>query len=185
MSARAKKSFLGEAILLDWSDGIVNAVGLVRYSRYAKRDGLNLEMIDKFANCGGSNYENAAKHLKEVLRAAGSEEMVTHISDNVYKYGILPSDIIKLIARSPDQFKLRLAPSTDEIELFWQDFFSSESGMQYKRVHPHLKNATAQSLKSKLAIRIHQDAGPFTKSLSVDVISWSSMHGTGTELETK
>ena len=57
--------------------------------------------------------------------------------------------------------------------------------MQYKQVHPFLKNATAQSLKNKFAIRIHQDAGPFTKVLSVDVISWSSMHATGSELETK
>ena len=111
--------------------------------------------------------------------------MITQLSGQVYKYSLLPSDIIKLIARSPGQFKLRLAPSTDDILLFWQDLFASETGMEYKEAHPFLRNATAEQLKSRLPIRMHQYQAPFTKSTGLDVISWSSLFGAGRELETK
>ena len=160
-------------MLLDYCDGIIKAVGLVKYTRFAQRDGLDLHMIDKFANIGGTTYENASRCVKDVLRAAGSEKFVKNLGGNLFKYGILPSNVIKLIGRSPGQFKLRLAPSPDEVELFWQEFFSSATGMQYKELHPFLKNATAHQLRHKFPIRLHQDSGPFTKNLSVDCISWS------------
>ena len=112
---------------MDYCDGIIKAVGLVKYARFAKRDGLDLAMIDKFAKCGGVNYANASHRVKATLRAAGSEEYVRELGGNLYKYGILPSDVIKLIGRSPGQFKVRLAPSADAVERFWEQFFSSET----------------------------------------------------------
>ena len=182
---RIRRSFLGEAVLLDYCDGVIQAVGVVRYARHAQRDGLSLQMIDRFANCGGSTFENCARDLKEVLRSAGSEEFVTELGGPIYKFGILPSNVIKLIGRTPGQFKKRLAPSADAMQLFWEDFFSSETGMAYKNLHPFLRNATAQQLRSKFPMRIHQDAGPFSKNLSVDCIGWSSLYGEGNEMETK
>ena len=164
---------------------MITAVGLVKYSRMAQRDGLEVETINKFAACGGNHYANSAKHLRNLLRAAGSDNCIKELAGPVYTVCLLPSSIIKMIGRCPGQFKLRLAASTVEMEKFWEGLFGSESGREYKQLHPFLRDKTPEQLKNRFAIRIHQDAGPFTKNLSVDAISWSSMHGAGNELETK
>ena len=65
---------------MDYCDGEIRAVGLVRYARNAQRDGLSLHMIDRFANCGGSEFQNCFKQLKEVLRQAGSEQFITELA---------------------------------------------------------------------------------------------------------
>lgn len=172
-------------MLLDYCDGIIKAVGLVKYMRYAQRDGLNICMVEKIARCGGLHYENASRNVKDLLRSCGSEDFVTNLNGSYFKWGVLPSNVIKLIGRTPGQFQKRLAPSADDVELFWTEFFSSETGMDYKSMHPFLKHATAKQLRNKFPMRVHQDSGPFTKNSSVDCISWSSVLGVGSELEVK
>ena len=182
---RGRRSYLGETVLIDWADGATTSVGLVKYCRMAQRDGNNLPMIEKFAACGSADYHNSASDLKALLEAAGSTLNIVELTGPIYKFGILPSSVIKLIARSEQQFKLRLAPSADEIQLFWEEFFSSEAGIAYKNLHPHLRTLTTAQLRTMFPIVIHQDSAPFTKNSSTDVISWSSMFGRGAENVTK
>ena len=44
---------------------------------------------------------------------------------------------------------------------------------------------TIEELSTRFPIRVHEDAGPFSKNLSMDVLSWSSVNGRGTEAEVK
>ena len=166
---------MGEAILTDYSDGLITAVGVVKYARYAQRDGLSLPMLDKFAACGIDDFQNCARHFKDLLRENGAEDYVIDLDGPVFKNGVLPSSVIKLIARSEHQFKMRLAPSADECQLFWEQFFSSPDGLEYKSLHPHLRHATAQSLRNRFPIRIHEDQAPYSKRYGVDCLSCSSL----------
>ena len=170
---------------MDWSDGVVFTVGLVRYARSAKRDGLDLPMMNKFADLGTERFGGVGRDMKTLLRDAGVYANITALDGPLFKQCILPSTVVRLIARSETQFKMRLAPSTTEMQLFWEQFFSSESGMAYKAVHPHLRTMTTAQLASRFAIRVHEDAAPYTKNYSMDCISWSSLHGRGKEMEVK
>ena len=179
------RSYLGEKIMLDWCDGILWTTGLVSYARAAQRDGLNLPMLNRIAQLGGLSGANCAKDMKTLLGQAGVSENITPLSGPLYKHCILPSTMIKLIARSPNQFKMRLAPSRAAVELFWQELFSSDSGMAYKMLHPHLKNKTTEQLGLRFPCRVHQNAAPYTKNLGADTIDWSSLMAQGTEIETR
>ena len=54
-----------------------------------------------------------------------------------------------------------------------------------KRLHPHLRNKTIAELETRIPLRVHEDAGPFAKARSADLMCWSSMNGVGSELEVK
>ena len=178
-----KRSYLGESVLLDWADGALHANGVVKYSRFAVRDGLQTPMLERFAKCGGENFENTPTRFKELLREAGSERKITALDGPIFKFGLLPSEVIKLIPLDETKFKLHLAPH--DMKEFWEIFFSSEDGQRYKELHPHLRDATPESLRYRFLIRIHEDSAPYSKAHSADTISWSSSHGSGSELEVK
>ena len=182
---RSKRSYLGEKILLDWTAGTLYTADLVLYARMAERDGLDLSTIQKLSALGSSNLANCSKDMKAMLVQAGVTANITPLSGPLYKHCILPSTVIKLLARSQTQFQMRLAPSRAEVQLFWEGLFSTEMGMEYKALHPHLRNMTTSQLSARFPCRIHQDAGPYTKNLGMDLIQWSSLMGRGTEVETR
>lgn len=157
-------------------------VGLCRDGR---RDGIRHPMLDRIADCGSDNYNNCYKEFKDLLRRAGVIDQITDLTGPCFSHCVLPSTVIKLIARNPAEFRLRLAPSKEKIHEFWQHFFSTDDGQHYKALHPHLRNKTVAELSTRFPVVVHEDAGPFTKLKSMDVVSWSSLHGRGTELETK
>ena len=110
---------------------------------------------------------------------------LTDSSGPVYSSVILPSTVIKLIAKSDIQFRMRLAPSKHEIQQFWERLFSSPEGMAYKELHPILRHMTTAQLATRFPIRVHEDAGPYTKNCSCNIICWSSLFGRGSEKEVK
>lgn len=181
--APARRSYLGEALLIDWADGLISAAGLLRLTKAAINDGLDLPMLIKIAESG--DVHNAARGLKLLLEAGGVCENITTLNGSTYSGCILPSTVIKLIGRSEENFKMRLAPSKRECLEFWQDFFSTPEGLEYKKLHPVLKHRTALQLANCFVIKLHEDAGPYTKNSGVNIISWSSLFGRGTELETR
>ena len=182
---RSTRSYLGEKILLGWCDGVIFTAGLVHYARQAQRDGLNLPMIQTIGELGGPSAANCAKDMKTLLANCGVTAKITPLSGPIYTCCILPSTMIKLISRSPTQFKMRLAPSSAAIQLFWEEMFSSASGLEFKALHPHLKSKTTSQLATRFPCRLHQDAAPYTKQLSADTIDWSSMLAQGSEQETR
>ena len=103
----------------------------------------------------------------------------------LYKTCILPSTIIKMISQSDQQFRMRLAPSKREVQEFWETFLSTPEGQAYREVHPVLSRKTTQELATLVPIRLHEDSGPYSKTHGVNIISWSSLFGQGSEKETK
>ena len=142
-------------------------------------------MVDKLADCGTADYLNCYKGLKTLLEKGGIFAMLTKLNGPLYKDALLPSSVFKLLASHPDQFRTRLGADVHTVTEFWRNLFSSKRGMEFKATHPILRNMTIQQLSTMIPLRLHEDAGPFTKMKGVNLISWSSLLGRGTELESK
>ena len=185
--AESRRSYLGEACLLEWGDGLISAAGLVRTVRAAQRDGLNLAMLTKLSESGGEGMDmrHCAKGLRDLLDGCGVAENITSLAGPIYTSCILPSTVIRLIAQSRENFQMKLAPSKQDCLEFWQNLFSSAEGMAYKNAHPVLRHRTARELSCMFPIRIHEDSGPYTKNASTNILSWSSLFARGSELETR
>ena len=185
MVPRTVKSYLAEAALLDWSDTNISAVGVVRTCRAGRRDGIDIPMNSKLADLGTENLRNCNRDLDDLLTASGAYSHVAETKGNCFTHCLPPTEIVKLLAKTPSKFKEHLAPNAEACRHFWRSMFSSEQGMEYARIHPHLRGKTVNDLEHSIAVRIHEDAGPFSKVKSVNTLSWSSMLGRGTEKECK
>ena len=73
----------------------------------------------------------------------------------------------------------------DKIQEFWEGLFSSPQGAELRRLHPNLRDKSPADLRYAIPLRLHEDAGPFSKGGSVNVISWSPLLAKGKELECK
>ena len=182
---RPVRSYLAESALLDWSDTNKTAVGVVRTCRAGRRDGINIPMNSKLADLGTENLKNCNKELDTLLTASGAFSHTRETFGDHFTHCLLPTEVVKLLAKSPGKFKEHLAPNAEVCREFWRSMFSSEQGMEYARSHPHLKGKTVKDLEHSIAVRIHEDSAPFSKVKGVDTISWSSCVGKGTEKECK
>ena len=179
-------SHLAYTALLGWADGNLSCVGMVRLCRSGARDGLRIPMLDTLANLANDEMTNVVRKLKtDVLKRAGVYARITPLTGPHFKHCVLPSTTFKFLASYPQQFKLRMAANAEACTNFWRGLFSSEEGMDLKQLHPHLRGKTLAQLSHHIPLRIHEDAGPFTKIKSVNVLSCSSLLGKGTELESK
>ena len=186
MVNRCVHSHLGQAILLEWSDGHISSTGLVRICRAAKRDGNEIPMLLKLANLGSHSYSNVLTRFKtHILEKGGIHDMITPLDGNQYSCCVLPSTIIKMMRSNPQRMRLRLGLDKANVRQFWNNLFSTEQGMELKRLHPFLRNRTIAELEHCAPCRLHEDGAPCSKSKSINILSWSAMEGIGTELEVK
>ena len=170
---------------MDWSDGGISCVALTRLARACRRDGVQIPMLSKLADLGTEDYLNCYKGMKTLLRQGGVHARLTALPGPLYTQCLLPSIIFRLIASKPRLFRLRLGANKDNLREFWTNLFSTPDGIALRNLHPQLKNKTMDELSRLIPIRIHEDAGPFTKVKGMNLISWSSLLGRGTELESK
>ena len=181
MVPRGIHSHLGYTSLLGWADGTLSCVAMAHLCKPGQRDGLQIPMLDKLANLANSEVDNniVSNFKREILTKGGVYTRITQVDGPYFKHCILPSTIFKFIAQFPQQFKLRLGGVAEACTTFWRGLFSSVDGMKFKDLHPHLRGKTLAQLAHCIPLRVHEDAGPFTKTSSMNVVGWSSMLGRG------
>ena len=186
MATRPVHSHLAQSLILDWSDGALSSVGVVRHARAARRDGNQVPMLNGVASLGSSNYNNCYREFKdEIIVKGGIYAQMTSLPGPIFNHCVLPSIILRILSQRPSSFRNYLGAERSIVRQFWTSLFSTPQGMEFKRLHPQLRDKTIAELESKFPLRVHEDAGPFSKSMSVDLICWSSLLGLGTELHTK
>ena len=73
----------------------------------------------------------------------------------------------------------------DLVARFWHGYRNSADGREAIALHPHLKHFTDEDFKYTVPCVLHEDAGPYSKNRSCDIVSWSSLTGRGSDLMTK
>ena len=177
-----------ELHLRDWAEGFTSPVRVWRHMRALQADGFTAPAIKRLG--GISNREGGKGHhanLLRLLEPCGFSEFIDDVDgDGAVSKCIFPTTIFKLLfERSPKHFRWSFGAEEEGVEWFWQRLFSTPQGMQLRYSHPYLRGKTPAQLKFSLPGSLHEDAGPFTKVKSTNIISWSSCLGKGKELSCK
>ena len=143
-------------------------------------------MLNKLGDIGQQDMTNCSVRLHKLLQDSGCYNHVTPTGGEDYTHCILPTDVIKLLARRKEKFKMHIGGGREACKDFWRGFLSSPEGLEYASIHPYLRGKTLEELADVYPMRMHEDSGPFTKSSKgVNVLSWSSLLARGNEKETK
>ena len=111
---------------------------------------------------------------------------ISMIENSSWTHVVLPSQWVGLLINAcPREFRLRLGADTDKTTEFWRGFFHSPLRRRAANAHPFLAGKTPTDLAHAIPCAVHEDAGPISKQLSGNCLSWSSMLGVGPEKLTK
>ena len=68
---------------------------------------------------------------------------------------------------------------------FWRDLFDSEDGRDFQHLHPGIRNRTPEDLRTSIPTVIHEDAAPYGKKRSVNVLQWGPLFVNGSDIESR
>jgi len=177
--------------MLDWCDGKASAVAVRGHMQNALRDGFQHPMIARLANMGGTGEIVTSQHCHEgmvkLLDQCGVTALITPLPPpSGVTHVVLPSTYIRLLyTHYRPMFKRRFGAIDHQIRLFWEQFISRPHNREWASTHPYLKDKSASDLARTIPCTIHEDAGPVSKTLSADCLSFASLLGDGDEKVTK
>ena len=86
--------------------------------------------------------------------------------------------------RSPEQFRIRLGADPDLVFNFWVGLISAK-GRDFFELHPCLKGKTPADLAYSVPLFLHEDAGPYAKRKSANIVSYNGILGRGRNWKTR
>ena len=128
--------------------------------------------------------------LRDLLAATSLPEMIHKVhhglGDNTVTHTLPPTDLIRLI-HSHNRTKFGQIFTADPVFLegFWRDLFDSEDGRDFQQLHPGLRNRTPEDLRTSIPTVIHEDAAPYGKKRSVNVLQWGPLFVNGSDIESR
>ena len=178
-------SFLAAGHLLEWCDGVESATQVRNHMRNALRDGFNHPMVKRLADMGGSSNDSQHCHqgLIQLLEMCGIDKCLTSLPPPSGVSGlVLPSTIIRILhSNYPAMFKTRLGANERMLDNFWEQFIKRPENVKWASTHPALLGKSPRDLRRTIPCSLHEDAGPISKTLSADCVSWSAFLGDGDE----
>lgn len=181
-------SFLATGHLLQWADGHLSAKALKLHLLDAVRDGCEHVMVSRLSQIGGPNpgTGNAARALLSMVEELPLAKIIDEVQAGDVTHLVRPSKLLDILRTYyPRSFRQRLGADEQTLTDFWQAFRSTPEGLDRTARHPHLNAITADGWRRVIPISVHEDAGPFTKSLSCITVSFSSVVSTGSDKETQ
>ena len=105
------------------------------------------------------------KHISHIRKIA--DEYKTQPT-NTITHHLCPSLLAGLIHKyNRRKFGVIFGADPAGINDFWESFFGSEDGREFKSLHPNLRDKDPAALKNSIPIVIHEDAAPYGKKKSV------------------
>ena len=133
----------------------------------------------------GSLPKGHHANLLRVLEPCGFSQLIENLDDEtcIIKKWIRPTTIFSLVhRRNAAAFKLHFGCDPDNVQQFWEQLFSSREGRQLQQNNRFLIGRSPADLRYSVPGVLHEDAGPFTKAKSTNILSWGSLLATGREL---
>ena len=94
--------------------------------------------------------------------------------------------MLQLLSRDfPSQFEKIMGADTVAVFSFWDQLHGSADGYEFWQEHGYLRGKTPRDLQHSLPFCVHEDAGPFTKNKSVQLIQYGSLLGIGSDMEVR
>ena len=160
--------------LLKWAQGTISASELHQICSDAESDEFVHPMVKRFARLRGEQW---AHHdvMQLVGKSTPAFDMVSKLDEpeSAATAVLLPSAVAKSLLRYyPLQFLERLGANQGALRKFWRSFRLQPRNTEFMRTSPHLKDLTMQQLTMTIPVTLHEDAGPISKGLSANSVSW-------------
>ena len=172
-----------------WGSGLQTATKLWWHMGGMRLDGtdnyacLRLSQIGKMEDGGKHSQKNLLQMMAYDL---GFDEFITALGhDGSIRDLILPSTFLRLLSRKPTAFRRHLGARVVEVEEFWRQLLISARGQLLRRSHPQLVGKSPSDLKHCIPLSLHEDAGPFSKRRSTNIINMGSLLGSGKDIEVR
>ena len=175
--------------LQDWADGVSSSTAVKRHMEYAVADGVTHHMVERLAKIGSTDgsMQHCHSDLMSIMTQVGIPELITHVTEEgSVDYMVLPSTLIRCLHNHyKHEFQKRLGCDTRKLEPFWKQFFASRARRAWASQHPFLKSRATVDWSHAVPLTVHEDAGPASKLLSANCLSFSGLLGVGDEKVTK
>ena len=181
-------SKLARSLLREWAWGTTAAPTVQKHAADAYSDGARHDMLRRLGRLGtgGQNPQNVHSQLMRMFKDRVGIKAITPLDASVQNCFIYPHDMFKMLwDLDPSAFKRRLCADKDKLFNFWSALLATPDGKRMARLHPHLKNKTAEDLRTTIPCSWHMDAGPVSKKQSAFALSWASILGLGSEREVR
>ena len=162
-----------------WSEGGISGPVLWEQCEGMVLDGMRHPAVVRIAEISRSidDSDLSAKLIRLFSDTCRLGEVVTAVhGDPHVSHLLLPSSIMRWVHRNRrDLFVSHWGADAVKIEQFWLRLFSTEAGKELQQLHPGLVGRSPHSLRHSIPCVLHEDAGPFTKRKSTNIISWSPL----------
>ena len=173
---------------MEWADGVMSATQVAKHMSHALEDGMSDPLVARLAkHAQRGSRQNCNANFRDLLEELGIMGLISTIPDSTHwTHFVKPSSLIAYIANHrPADLKACLGCDLDKTTAFWTDWYKSKMRTEMAQGHSVLRGKTAQDLLHTVPLVVHEDAGPITKKLSANCLSFSSLLATGPEKTTK
>ena len=180
-------SVCAKRLIRQWASGKLSAAELWWTVDGCISDGMDRPAVNELHLIGSHRDDgNCTKRLKELMLPLGFDLLLTPVATGSVSTMVKPSSLFKaLYFRSPQQFATRLGACSESLGRFWQRLFSTATGREFRDANPYLVGKSWQDLVHAIPICIHEDAGPFSKSKSCNLLQWYGLLGQGNDVQTR
>ena len=97
-----------------------------------------------------------------------------------------PTNVIRLIhSYNRRKFAHIFGANKTKLKSFWSGLFRTNEGKHFKALHPILKDKGLEELQTYIPIIVHEDAAPYGKKRSVNVVQWGPLEVHGSDMESR
>ena len=189
-----KSSKLAMKELAKWCDGHSTTVQMVLTCQSGYDDGIRRPALCRLAlRTDGSKFwhrkrpQNTLRQIMQMFEKQPSvSRFLTYLSEGSIKVFVKPSAMIAYVHQNfPKKFKRIFGAEEAKLVQFWREFLASEDGKAMAELNPFLKDKNPEELSKSIPLVIHEDAGPYAKGKSMNIINFSSLLANGAEHDTK
>ena len=189
------RSKLAERQLGKWCDGHITTPNLVQVCRDAIDDGLAQPILFRLGCLTSKSHSFRASlskktpRLREVMAVLQNESVskfIIAVPGSEIKCFLKPSMLMQyILSNFPKKFKVIFGANRAKLAEFWEGLLSSPFGRELGSLNPMVGGKTLQELSNCIPICLHEDAGPYAKGHSMNIINFSSLLARGPQESTK
>jgi len=128
-----------------------------------------------------SSSDACAQKLVKILDDGGLSGAIMETTGSVISHMVSPVRVLNVLhSRFPDGFRTILGLNEEVLGDFWNRFLPSVASDGFPH-HPALRGLAPQAWRRVVPVCIHEDAGPYVKHRSVNIIFFSSLVAAGGE----
>ena len=116
--------------------------------------------------------------MAEAIPHERGEKTVTH--------HLRPTVLIGLIhSQSRRKFGQIFGADRATLRFVWRSLCASDDGSKFRDLHPTLRGKGPEQLQTSIPIIVHEDAAPYGKKRSVNVLQWDPLLVRGSDIESR